>query len=268
MIKNIFKVFIFFSLVSCVPTKNIVYLQGTPLLQKEIKRINNNPYRLQVDDNITIDIKSVDEKLVAMFQKNRSNSNSSSSDTNVNQIYGSRGTFFSSYRINNHGNIRLPKLGEINVLGYTTIEVRKKLEKEFLKYFKNKEDIFITVKLAGIKFTVIGEVANPGPKVIYQNKLHIIDAITVSGDITNVGNRKKVELIRTTISGQKKYYIDLTQIEAFQSEIFYIKPNDIINVLPLPQKALGIGTTGFQALSTAVSVLSLVTSLIIIAKNI
>ncbi len=149
----------------------------------------------------------------------------------------------------------MPYIGEINVLGYTTKEVRIKLEKALLQYLRNQEDIFVTVRLSGIKFTILGEVSSPGTKVINQNSVTIVEAISNSGDITITGNRKKVEVWRNSDSGQKKFTIDLTNSSAFNSEIYYIQPNDLIYVVPLKQKSWGTGTTGLQSITTIVSVL-------------
>ncbi|PQJ73402.1 polysaccharide biosynthesis/export family protein [Polaribacter butkevichii] len=239
---------------SCVPSKDIIYLQGEPVAKKEIKRINNIPYKLQVDDILNIDIKSNDESLVSVFKKQSGNT-------------GGGDGYFSGYSIDSYGNIRMPTLGEINVLGYTELEVRKKIENELKKYIKTQEELFVSVKLAGIKYTIIGEIGSPGPKVIFQNKLSIIDAISNSGDITTVGNRKKVEIIRNSITGTEKFTIDLTKISAFESEVFYVKPNDIINVMPLRQKTWGTGTTGLGALTTIVSLFTLISTTFILARN-
>ena len=246
-------------LASCIPNKELVYLQGKPIDKKQIRKINNEPYKLQVNDIITVDVRSQNDSLVSLFKSN--------ANIGVNQLPGA-GNFFMGNSIDLHGNIRLPYLGEINVLGYTTSEVRSKIEDELLKkFFKNKEDIFVTVKLDGIRYTVMGEVANPGPNVIYQNQVSIVDAITNSGDITITGNRKNVQVIRLTPTGAEKYEIDLTDIEALNSEVFYIKPNDIINVTPLKQKSWGTGTTGLQSLTTIISLFTLVTSTILIVRG-
>ncbi len=247
---------------SCVPNKDLIYLQGKPVSKSDIHKVNNTPYKLQVDDIISIEIKAVDENLVKLFQKS---TNGAAAAGSQNATQG--GGYFSGYSVDRHGNIRLPKLGEINVLGYTTKEVRQKIEEKLTPLFTNKDDFFVTVKLDGIKYTVMGEVGSPGPKVIYQNKLSILDAITNSGDITVVGNRKNVEVLRFTPTGTEKYTIDLTNIDALNSEIFYIKPNDYINVQPLQQKSWGTGTTGLQSLTTIVSVFTLVTSTILIVRG-
>jgi polysaccharide export outer membrane protein len=255
---------------SCVPSKDLIYLQGEPIQKREIKRINDIPYKLQVDDILNIDIKSTDmkssdEDMVSIFKKQSNNNNNSGG--NSSQSFGSGASYLSGYSIDSYGNIRMPTLGEINVLGYTTVEVRKKIENELNKYLKNKEDIFVSVKLSGIKYTIIGEITSPGPKVIFQNKVSVIDAIANSGDITIVGNRKKVEIIRNSISGTEKFVIDLTDINAFNSDVFYIKPNDIINIIPLKQKTWGTGTTGLQTFTTVISVFTLLYSTVILAKN-
>ena len=244
---------------SCVPNKDLMYLQGTSVVKKDIFKVNSTPYRLQVNDVLSIAIKAKDENSVALFQKVVSSRLASSQSSGVDLQSG--------YSVDIHGNIRLPYIGEINVLGYTTKEVRVKLEKALLQYLKNEDDIFVTVRLSGIKFTIFGEVGSPGTMVINQNSVSIIEAIANSGDITVTGNRKKVVVWRTTPGGRKKYSIDLTNVDAFDSDIYYIQPNDLIYVLPIRQKAWGTGTTGLQSLSTIVSVFTLVTSTILIIRN-
>ena len=251
----------FFFLFSCVSSKDLIYLQGDPIQKKEIKRVNDILYKLQIGDILNIDIKCNEEKLVAIFKKQVSENS-----VNINPSQGN--SYFLDYSIDSNGNVRMPILGTINVLGYTTTEVRKKIENGLKKFIKNSEDIFVSVKLSGIRYTVIGEVLQPGPKVVYQNKVSIIDAIANSGDITIVGNRKKVEVIRNSISGTEKFLVDLTDINALNSHVFYIKSNDIINVVPLKQKSWGTGTTGLQTLSTVISIFTLLTSTFILARNI
>lgn len=243
--------------VSCVPNKDLIYLQGKPVAKKDVYKLNNIPYKLQVGDVLAIDIKAKDERSVALFNKTPINNSIGNENTNLQ----------TGYSIDRHGNIRIPYIGELNVLGYTTKEVRLKLEKSLLQYLKNEDDLFVTVTLAGIKFTIFGEVTNPGTKVINQNNVTIIEAIANSGDITVTGNRKKVEIIRTSASGTKKMMIDLTDIKALDSDAYYIQPNDMIYVIPLKQKAWGTGTTGLQSLTTFVSIFTLVTSTILLIRN-
>ena len=246
----LFLVLIFLFL-SCVPTKDLIYLSGTPKENKEIHKINTNPYKLQVGDNISIDVTSDNVNLVAVFLKS---SGSLSENTSSPVIYS----------IDVNGNIRMPILGEINVLGYTTKEVRVKIEEKFANYFMKEDSYFVSVKLDGIKYTIMGEISSPGPKVVYQNQLSILDAITFSGDIPISGDKKNVEVIRISPNGNKKVTIDLTSINALNSEIFFIQNNDYINIKALRQKSL---TEGLKPITGIVSLISLLTTTILILRG-
>lgn len=254
------------ALSSCVSNKELTYLQGKPSKKLDVKRINNVPYKLQIDDILNITITSKNPKIVEAFQKG--NGNMGNNIAGAGNGIGSNVGYFTDYSIDNYGNIRVPTLGEINVLGYTELEVRKKIETRLKEeYINNDESLFVSVKLSGIRYTVIGEISQPGINVIFQNRVSIIDAIANAGDITDVGNREAVEIIRTNGSSSEKYTIDLTKIDVLNSDVFYIKPNDIINIKPLQEKSWGTGTTGLQSLSTIVSVFTLITSTIILARN-
>ena len=248
----LYLLFLFF-LSSCVPTKKLVYLKGIPIDEKEIHKIKSSPYKLQVGDNIIIDVKSDNNRLIAAFLKSTTISEGSLSTSTP-----------SVYSIDRNGNVRMPILGEINVLGYTTKEVRLKIEENFADYFNDENSYFVSVKLNGIKYTVIGEINSPGPKVVYQNQLTILDAISSSGDIPISGDKKNIEVIRISPNGTKKFTIDLTSVEALNSEVFFIQNNDYININPLPQKSLKEGLTSFTGIA---SVISLITSTILIIRG-
>ena len=246
---------------SCIPNKDLVYFQGEPSSKNAVYKILNEPYKLQVNDIIDIRIKADDEKLVALFNPIQQLGNQ------VNNQLTEQSLYFNSYSIDRHGNVRIPFVGELNVLGYTEKEVREKIEVELEKYFKDTSNIFVTVKLAGIRFTVLGEVVEPGTIVLFQNDVNIIEAIANAGDITITGNRKKVTIIRKKMEDTKKFQLDLTSIGSLEDDIFYIQSNDIIYVEPLKQKSWGTGTTGSQTFSTIISVLSLVTTTVLLVRN-
>jgi polysaccharide export outer membrane protein len=252
--------YIFFSALctSCVSTKQTTYFQGEPINKSDIYKLNNEPYRLQVNDILYIDIKAENSEIVKLFNNQTDNTNTANKG---------EGLYFNGYTIDRHGNIRIPYIGDVNVLGYTEKEVREKIETELGKFLKNPELVFVTVKLAGIRFLVTGEVGSPGTINLMQNQVTIIDAIANAGEINEYGNKQEVTIIRKTLDGVKKYKLNLTEIAIFNSENFYIQPNDIIYVAPLKQKAWGTGTTGLQTFSTAVTILSFLVSSVLLVKN-
>ena len=158
-------------------------------------------------------------------------------------------------------------MGELNVLGYNTEEVRQKIEMELRKYINFANSIFVTVKLSGIPYTILGEISKPGTNILYKNKVSLVEVISNSGDIIVTGDRKNIEVIRNTFEGVKKYSVDLTNIDAFDSEAFNIQPNDIIYIKPLKSKYWGFGTTGSDAISTISGILTTLATIFLLAKT-
>ena len=192
--KQIFKIIaISLLLTSCVPFKDTLYLEKNKdkVADIEINADAYKPYRLQVDDIVSIDIKANNQKEVEIFSKG---GNNESGIVNQDQLY------FDGYQIDGFGNIRIPVLGLVNIQGQTVDEVSKMLEKKLLEeYFTPASNLFVTVKLAGIKYTINGEIANTGTKTVFQDKLNILEAIANSGDITMTGNKKQVVVMNNKI---------------------------------------------------------------------
>lgn len=246
---------------SCVTTKQLTYLQEdtTAVDTEPLLRKKQEPYRLQVNDLLSIRVKALDQETVGIFNP--------ISDANPNAT-GEERLYYDGFVVDDHGNIRIPSLGEMNVLGYTVDEVREQIEEILLRdYFKAEANVFVTVKLAGIRYTINGEIESPGSNIIYRDRVSIMEAIANSGDITETGDRSNVVIIRQYPAGQRVHHIDLTKLEAMNSPYYYIKPNDLILVNPLPQKALGTGTTGIQSFTTLVSVATaLVTTILLFTR--
>ncbi|MGX7668072.1 polysaccharide biosynthesis/export family protein [Flavobacterium pedocola] len=248
--------------VSCIPNRDLVYLQNKSQdsLSVSVNPVMNKPYKVQVNDILNIKIKALDQKLVEMFNP--------SEGGNVQQTQSEQGLYFNGFSVDDHGNIRIPVLGEVNVLGFTLDEIRQKVEKQLLEeYFRKEANIFVTVKLAGLRYTVNGEIASPGTKTLYQDKATIMEAIANAGDITMTGNRKEVTIIRQYPYGTETHTIDLTDSKAMKSPYYFIQPNDYIYIKPLKQKSWGTGTTGTQSVATIITALSLVTTTYLLLRN-
>ncbi|WP_445737902.1 polysaccharide biosynthesis/export family protein [Mariniflexile sp.] len=246
---------------SCITNKDVVYLQdkGTitndSLLLKELSK----PYRVQVNDILSINVKALDNELTAIFNPVEG--------TGVNGNQGQSALYFNGFTIDLHGNIKFPILGEINVLGFTIKEIEDKVKSELLtQYFKETAEIFVTVKLAGLRYTTIGEVGT-GVQTLFQDRVNILEALANAGDINQTGDRRDVLVIRQYPDGQKIHHIDLTDIAAMESPYYYIQPNDIILVKPLKRKALGAGQTGIQNITTIASILSVLVSTYFLTRN-
>lgn len=244
---------------SCISTKDLVYLQNKDGKEPTaaISQVMQKPYRLQINDVLSITIKADDPKLVAIF-----------SPTNQEEsAKGGASSYFDGFTVDAHGAIRIPILGEIQAVGYTTEELRVRLEKQLLdEYFKKEANIFVIVKLAGFKYTINGEVGSVGTKFLFQDHVTIMEAIANSGDITLTGNRKAVTIMRQSPTGVEMHDIDLTDIKAMQSPYYNLQPNDYIYVKPLKEKTWGTGKTGIESLGTIMTLISVVTTALVLLK--
>lgn len=245
-------------LTSCIPHKDIVYLQNkkatTDSLQVMVEQ--QKPYRIQINDILNVRIKVLDQENVTIFNPiGEGNLNASASER----------AYFDGFTVDDHGNIRIPELGHINVLGFTTEEVEDTIKNRLLdEQFKETANIFITVKLSGLRYTAAGEVGNPGSQVLFQERVNIYEAIANVGEIPVTGDKKDVLIVRQYPQGQQIHHLDLTDMNVMNSPYYYIQPNDMIYVKPLKQKTWGTGTTGKESLATIVSAVSLLTTTILL----
>lgn len=248
-------------LTSCVPFKDTLYLEKNKdkVADIEINADAYKPYRLQVDDILSVEIKSNNPKDVAIFSKT---GNSSGGIVSQDQLY------FDGYQIDNSGNIRIPVLGLVNVKDQTVDDVSKLLEKKLLEeYFTPASNLFVIVKLAGIKYTINGEIGSTGTNTVFQDKLNILEAIANSGNIKDTGNKKEVVVMRKIPTGYQSETLDLTDANVINSQYFYIKPNDYIYVKPLKQKSTGFGLNGLQTLTTVLSLFGIITTTYLLVKS-
>lgn len=245
---------------SCITNKDVVYLQDKGTVVDDSLQIVelSKPYRVQVNDILSVNIKAIDsevKKLVQVFQPAGNGGG------------GEGSLYFNGFTVDLHGNIEFPILGDINVLGFTTDEIEDKVKTEILaQYLKETTQIFVTIKLAGLRYTMTGE-GGSGVYTLFQDRVNIIEAIANAGGLSNVADRRDIKIIRQYPYGQKIHSIDLTDLAAMKSPYYYIQPNDIIMVKPLKRKALGAGETASQTFRTVASIFSVVISTYFLAKN-
>lgn len=247
-------VFVVIATASCVPISKITYLQESGTSKNdsliEVRRVQS-PYRLQINDVLSIQIKSdkdVDTELISSFTISNSNS------ANNNPQQGSA-LYFNGYTIDIHGDIRVPELGKIKAIGMTVEELQDYITKELTeKYFKPEAKIFVTVKLDGLRYTMVGEVTSPGQKRILREQISIVEAIADGGGVPITGDLTDVKIVRQYPEGVRTHTLDLTRLDVVNSPYYFLRPNDMIVVNPLPQKSIGTGTTGLSTFTTILSV--------------
>ena len=222
---------------SCVTQREIEYLQDSNKNIKSFKEAELPDYKLKPDDELYIQITSLDEAAANVF-----------SNTGQGVYMGSLspyGASLISYSVDKEGYLVLPMIGKILVKDKTLQEVSL-LMKDSLNHILNQP--IVSVKLVNRYISVLGEVRSPGHFAYSQEKITIYDALGLAGDITDYGNRNEVILIRNVDGVNNRINVNLTSSQMLTSDYFNLRPNDIIYVKPLRNKFWGMRQFPFDIL--------------------
>ena len=216
---------------SCVPSKDILYLQGS---QNSQNSSSNYEPLIQKDDLLFINISSSQAEAVAPFNldsQSKDITSSTSGFSNQKQ----------TYLVDNMGNIEFPIIGTLNAAGYSVNEFRDFLKNKLKNYVN---DAVINIRIVNFKVTVTGEVGQPGVVSTNSQRFTLFDAIAMSGDLTLYGRRDNILIVRD-FQGIKSYNrVDITKADFVNSPFYYLDQNDLIYVEPKKTKinSTAIGT--------------------------
>jgi polysaccharide biosynthesis/export protein len=234
---------------SCIPLKDLNYIQKSPntkINNEGIIETNKTDYHFHIDDILSLNIISRDPNVSNLFGPQVTSTISSAGEALF---------YISGLTVNSFGEIEIPILGRIKVENKTAEEVKMILENKLRETYK--ESAFtVKVQLSGIYYTILGDVNGPGTRVIYRNRLNILEAIANAGDLAVTAKRKKIKLYREFPEGKKMVMIDLTKDNLINSEYFYVQPNDIFIVDARWQKTWGIGINTIGTIATTFSIFS------------
>ena len=239
------------TLSSCISVKKLKLMQDKGNLKVDdngFAVLVREEYKLRVNDVLNINISSFDDQAIQIFGR--------SIGSRESQVLVNEGNLYiQGVSVDLDGNIELPVLGIIQVQGLTQREIKSILNEELKEIFK-ENSYYVRVQLAGIPFSVIGEVNRKGRFRIYKNDVNILEAIAQAGGLGITANREEVILQREYPEGIKTFAIDMTDNKLINSPLYFIQPNDIIMVNPLPQKTIGTGTQGLNTFTTLLSVIA------------
>ena len=170
------------------------------------------------------------------------------------------------YLVDNDGNIDFPVLGKIKVADMTKNQVEAYLKSQLRPYLK--EEPLINVRMVNYKISVLGEVNRPNSYTITNEKVNVLEALALAGDLTIYGKRDNVKLMRESVDGKREVVIlDLTDKNLIHSPYFYLQQNDVLYVEPNKTRMRNSkysALTGqiLTGVTAAVSVASLIVTII------
>lgn len=251
---TLFLLFIF----SCKAPKDVVYFQESENLEQIVSK-NKLVTSYKVNDIISIKVTAPDAETALPFNPISTSISNGSTTQNTN-IDSTRPT----YLIDAEGMIEFPVLGELKVTGLTSVQVKSMIKKK-LKVYIN--DPIVSVRLENFKVTILGEVNNPGPFNIANERITLIEAIGLAGDLGIKGKRTNITVIREQDNVQTVHKVDLTSKEIFNSPVYYLAQNDVIYVEPNESQIKTSKNNNWPRVLTSVtSVLGIIISVIAITR--
>jgi polysaccharide biosynthesis/export protein len=133
------------------------------------------------------------------------------------------------YLIDANGFIKLPIIGSLKVAGLNRMEATALIEGKLQEYIKNP---VVNIQIRNYKVTVLGDVRNPGTFNIPNERMTVLEAIGLAGDLKMTGDRKNVLVIRDENGKKTEYRLDLTSKDIFSSPAYYLTQNDVVYVEP------------------------------------
>lgn len=205
---------------SCVSKKEIVYFQNDAINQSLVS--NNYKTIFKADDLLQITVSALDLEAVQPF-----NLPAVSVATTTNNVIGTPQQI--PYLIDNKGFIDFPLLGKVKLAGLTRSEAIKLLKDKLdPDYVKNPT---INIQITNFTITVLGDVKRPGSYTIPNERVTVLEALGLSGDL-NITGVRNIRVFREENGEKKTYNLDLTSNTIFTSPAYYLQQNDVVYVQP------------------------------------
>ena len=249
-----------FLLASCQSYKKVPYLQDAGVVKDINQQENLYDAKIMPKDLLTIVVSCTSPELAMPFNLTVAGPNNISANN-----YVTSQPSLPTYLVSNEGTVDFPVLGELKIGGLTKKEAEQLIVEKLKPYIK--ETPIVTVRMVNYKISVLGEVARPGTFTISNEKVNLLEALAMAGDMTVWGVRDNVKLIREGADGKQEIVtLDLNKAETILSPYYWLQQNDIVYVTPNKAKArnsdIGNSTSlWFSATSILVSLASLLVTI-------
>ena len=225
---------------SCTTSNKVAYFQNAQdTTYRQMLETIEAP--LQKNDFINISISSLNADASAIFNPlnndvDKGNPNDKAS------VSKARGQQYVGYLISNEGTIEIPMLGKITAAGKTKKQLKEEITNSILSKKLLVEPI-VDIRFLNFEVTVLGEVATPTVINVPSEKISLVKALGMAGDLTIYGRRENVLLIREENGVRKTKHINLNSSDFLNSEYYYLKPNDVVYVEPNKAKVAVSGNS-------------------------
>ncbi len=247
---------------SCASTKRIVYFQGMPTDYTGTMP-KSRPITVQPEDKLSILVNSKDPELAALFNLPVvSRYLSANNSTTGNSVQGT----VSGYTVNSEGDIDFPILGKVYIAGMNREEISSHIKNELIRQNLVKDPV-VTVEFINLTVSVLGEVVKPGRYNIDRDRLTLLEAIGMAGDMSIFGRRDNVTVMRKENGKERFYRVDISSAQSlYESPVYYLCQNDVIYVEPnkMRRRQSTVNGNNVRSASFWMSLASFITSVTVL----
>jgi polysaccharide export outer membrane protein len=227
---------------SCVSKKSIVYLND---ISENVSTNNTYTPLIQKDDILYIKVTSAEPKAVEPYNL----------DTSIGGQLIASEKF--TYLVDSSGAINFASLGLVNVANKTVNDVKNIIQNRLQEFVS---DAVVNIRIMNFKVSVLGEVNKPGIVNVTGQRMTVLEAIAMCGDLTLYGKRDNILIMRESKGVKTTAYIDITKSDFINSDYYYLDQNDVIYVEPNKKK---INSTAIGAnLLTVIQVVGSIASVV------
>lgn len=225
--KKIYLILVMYTLIcsSCAERRNLVYFSNLAK-QASNEKLEDQSIKIQQNDLLRINVSSLNPESNILFASNTPTNN----NNNPNYYQEPSG-----YRVGKSGEVNFPVIGNVKVDGLTIAEAQDLVSSKLEKYVKKA---IVEVQLINFKITVIGEVNRPSSFTIAGDRINLLEALGMAGDMTVYGKRENILIIREQNGQRIMKRLNLNQQDVLTSPFFTLRQNDIIYVEPDKSKAI------------------------------
>lgn len=251
---------IIFLAMSCRTQKPVQYLQG-PFDTTMLNKINIPQPIIQTGDVIGITVYSDNPELTGIYNQQTTTSASASAGISSGMAGGGSGPTAQGYLVDANGNIRFQTLGELHIAGMTKPQLELLLKEKLTPYLKNP---YCNIRLLNHKFTILGEVSRQGVYPIANEKLSILEALGLAGDLTMYGEKDSIMVIRE-LNGRRSFgYLNVSKSDVMISPYYYLQQNDVIIVKSNPKKPTVSDQSTTRNLTIVATIATILTSIAVV----
>ena len=259
--RNLWLLLLPFLLTACQSYKKVPYFQNVEVVNEAEQQEKLYDAKIMPKDLLTIVVSCTNPELAIPFNLTVASNAGIAVSTSS---YVTTQPVLQPYLVDNEGNINFPVLGELKLGGLTKREAEQLIIDKLKPYMK--ETPIVTVRMVNYKISVIGEVTRPGTFTISNEKVNLLEALAMAGDMTVYGLRDNVKLIREDANGKQQIVtLDLNNAETILSPYYWLQQNDIVYVEPNKTKGNQSAINQNNSMSvwlTGVSILASIASLI------